>query len=431
MMANPAKSAGLFARVLSDTDDREALQKGAQLALQVEFTTIPAYLSAMYSIAQPASNAYQLVRSVVVEEMFHLNQVANLLIGIGGLPQLTGDAAPSYPTYLPKANKDTTPFIALVQASPTVFGDVFAAIEAPAPPLAPPQGDQYDTIAQLYEALRRGLHAYKGSDLFTPNPQGRQRTDIYLGKFGGKPVKVTDMASADFAIQQIVQQGEGHAPFGKPLDPKEKWGTYNYYGLRTDGTYGPIIGTPLESTHFVKFRSVALDTANFPKTRAIVSNPKLHDFTNEEARQKAKTFNTAYSVLLKALEATFHAEPDPMFGATDPYFGVALPLMHHVMPALAHSLMSTPALKNGDPDVGPFAAPTFTYQPDADLSGLGQGVQASIRVVAQPLASPAARDRVRATADVQARTAELDVLSRASGALERMNPALSRFERNP
>jgi Ferritin-like len=420
MMVSPAptpKSSGLFARLLSGTDDREALQQAAQLALQVEFTTIPAYLSAMYSIAEPGSTAYQLLRSVVVEEMFHLNQAANLLIGIGGLPKLTGDAAPSYPTYLPKANRATTPFIGLVEASPIVFGSVFAAIEAPAPPLAPPQADQYDTIAQLYEALRIGLHAYKGPDLFKPNPEGRQRIDIYLGKFGGKPVVVDSLESADFAIQQIVQQGEGHAPWGKPLDPREKWGTYNYYGMRTDGTYGPIIGTPLESTHFVKFRTIALDTANFPKTRPIVSNPKIGDFTNPEAVQKAQTFDMAYSVMLSALEAAFSTRPHP---AKDPYFGVALPLMHDVMPSLARSLMSTPALENGDPDVGPFAAPTFTYMPDADIAGLGKQVDASIGMVAQSTTPAASGDRVRATADAQARLAELHVLSRASTALQRL-----------
>jgi Ferritin-like len=423
MMANPAKSQGLFSRVLSDSDDREALQQAAQLAIQVEFTTIPAYLSALYSIAAPSSNAYQLLRSVVVEEMFHLNQAANLLVGIGGLPKLTGDAAPSYPTYLPKANTATTPFIGLVQASTDVFANVFAAIEAPAPPLAPPQGDQYDTIAQLYEALRRGLHSYKKPDLFKPNPNGRQRTDIYLGKFGGNPVAVTDLKSADFGIQQIVQQGEGHAPFGKPLEPKEKWGTYNYYGMRTDGTYGPIIGTPLESTHFVKFRSIALDIAGFPKTRAIVSNPKLEDFTNKEARQKAQAFDIAYSVMLKALEATFHSQPDPMFGACDPYFGVALPLMHDVMPSLALSLMSTPALENGDPDTGPFAAPTFHYRADADLKQLGKGVEDSIGMVAGSPRAVSPGDRVRATSDSKERAAELHVLSRAANAVQRLPQA--------
>jgi hypothetical protein len=422
MMA-PPDSSGLFSRVQAEHADRRALQEAAQLAIQVEFTTIPAYLTALYSISEPDTDAYQLLRSVVMEEMFHLNQAANLLVGIGGLPKLTGDAAPVYPTYLPKANTATTPFVGLLEASPTVFGLVFAAIEAPAPPLALPQGDNYDTIAQLYDSLKFGLQHYEGpTPLFTPNPQGRQRTDIYLGKFGGHPVEVKDMPSADFAILQIVQQGEGHAPFGKPLVPSEDWGTYNYYGKRTDGTYGPIIGTPAESTHFIKFRTVALDTANFPQTRPIVSNPRIADFTNPEAQEKAKAFDIAYSVALKALEASFRKEPDPMFGATDPYFGVALPLMHDVMPSLARTLMSTPAFLNGDPDVGPFAAPAFSYRADADLGKLRAAIGTTIAAVSQApvLRAQNDRDRVRETRRAVARDAELHLLSRAAGAAEKL-----------
>ena len=421
----------MFSRIQKRGDNRAALQEAAQLAIQVEFTTIPAYLTALYSIKDLDSDAYQLLRSVVMEEMFHLNQAANLLVGIGGLPKLAGDAAPQYPTYLPGANEATTPFIGLLQASPDVFGLVFAAIEAPAPPLAPPQGSSYDTIAQLYDALKIGLERYDGpTKLFKPNPKGRPRTDIYLGKFGGHPVAVTDMKSAYFAILQIVQQGEGHAPWGKPLVPSENWGTYNYYGKRTDGTYGPIIGTPAESTHFIKFRTVALDTANFPPTSPIVSNPKMEDFTNHEARQKAEAFDIAYSVLLKALEATFRKPPHPLFGAGDPYFGVALPLMHDVMPSLARTLMSTPAFKNGDPDVGPYAAPLFSYRDDADLKKLRASVSATIATVSE-LSEPQVsgdrnrvqkpgRDRKRDTERAVARDADLHLLSRASGAIEKL-----------
>ncbi len=65
--------------------------------------------------------AVQILRSVVMEEMFHLNQAANILVGIGGSPVFTGDAVPVYPTYLPSSNHDTTPYIGLFRASPAVF----------------------------------------------------------------------------------------------------------------------------------------------------------------------------------------------------------------------------------------------------------------------------------------------------------------------
>ncbi|MEN9867931.1 MAG: hypothetical protein RL748_3521, partial [Pseudomonadota bacterium] len=237
---------GLFSRMCSIHDDRLQLQQAAQLAIQVEFTTIPTYLTALYSISEVDSKAYQALRSVVMEEMFHLNQAANTLVALGGLPKLTGDVVPTYPCYLPHANTSTTPYIGLYRASPDVFENVFVAIEEPAPAHAPAQGDNYSTIAQLYEALVQGMESYSGSTpLFEANPAGRQRTDIYLGKFGGKPIEVTCLTSARAGINEIVKQGEGSAPEGQSLVPVQAFGAYNHYGERSDGTYGPIIGTPL------------------------------------------------------------------------------------------------------------------------------------------------------------------------------------------
>lgn len=401
-----SSGAGLFSRIYGraagratpeaaqaePTDDRKDLKAAAQLAVQVEFTTIPAYLTALYSISQPDSSAYQLLRSVVMEEMFHFNEAANLLVGIGGLPQCKGPFAPRYPGYLPHANPSTTPYVGLYRAAPDVFENVFAAIERPAPPHAPAQGDNYDTIAQLYEALRDGLESYQGTpSLFTPNPAGRQRTEIYLGKFGGTPVAVSDMASARLAINEITEQGEGNVPADQPLVPIQPWGAYDHYGQRTDGTYGPIIGTPFEMSHFTKFRTVALDTANFPDTYPIISNARLQDFSNPVAQEKAKLFDLAYSLMLEALEMSFRALPA---GTPDPFFTLVLPLMHQVMPALARTLVTTPAHPDGDSSVGPNAAPLFVYRPDGKLANLVRGL-----AKLQHAAGKAERDALTAALD--------------------------------
>jgi hypothetical protein len=144
------------------------------------------------------------------------------------------------------------------------------------------------------------------------------------------------------------------------------------------------MGTPYELSHFSKFRHIALDKAAFPPTLPIVSNPSISQFTNPEAVQLAELFNTAYTQLLVALEASFKI---PAPGNPDPFFGVALDIMHQVMPNLANALMSTPAHVNGDASVGPNAAPSWTCLPStarlhaaltmAEDSGLhGQTAQA-------------------------------------------------------
>lgn len=375
MLAIDSKSCpqGLFQRLYDPNVDIQDLQDAAQLAVQVEFTTIPAYLTALYSISDTASTAYQTLRSVVMEEMFHVNQAANIVVALGSLPIFTGTKAPQYPGYLPQANQNTTPLIGLFRASPDVFGNVFAAIETPAPPGAPPQGDNYDTIAQLYAALTQAVDAYAGNP-FQALPQiGRQRTDIYLGKFGGKVIEIRTKVDFHEAVIEIVKQGEGTVPTTAPLVPIERYGVYNHYGNRTDGTYGPILGTPYELSHFIKFRQVSLDTANFPPTYPIISNPDLACFTNEDAIRQATLFNLTYSVMLRALEQSFAADQP------DPYFGVVLGLMHQVLPSLARALMNTAAFTNGDNSVGPNATPTWVYQSEGQLADIVPGIETALR----------------------------------------------------
>ncbi|MBP2230476.1 ferritin-like domain-containing protein [Azospirillum agricola] len=374
----------------------EDLRAAAQLAIQVEFTTVPAYLTALYSITDKSSAAYQALRSVVVEEMFHLNQAANILVGIGGQPKLTGSAVPTYPTYLPSASTAGTPYVGLYRASQAVFRNVFMAIETPAPFTAPPQGSNYQTIGQLYKALWDGIRTcverYGASTVFAQDPAAEQRTDIYLGKFGGKAVAVTDEDSAQLGIEQIVQQGEGAVNPTHPLVPQQPYGAYEHYGARTDGTYGPILGTPYELSHYYKFLRVA-DAPDFPDTLPIVSNPRVSDFSNDTAVLAVKAFNIGYSVMLQSLEASFTKAG----GAADVYFTLALPLMHNQLPTLANLLMQLPAFPDGDAAVGPNAAPTFEYVEDAsfdsflaalhalDDSLAGQG----LRLLAAPVSPPA------------------------------------------
>ncbi|MFC0691491.1 ferritin-like domain-containing protein [Paraburkholderia humisilvae] len=390
---------------------RKRLQQAAQLAIQVEFTTIPPYLTALYSIVDVSSRAYQLLRSVVMEEMFHVNQAANLLVAIGGQPRFTGNTAPAYPCYLPHANPKRTPYIGLCPASPEVFENTFAAIEAPAPPHAPAQDEQYDTIAQLYEFLSDGIIRYRratlGPPLFDQSPRARQRTDIYLGKFGGKSMVVHDVATALAGIDQIVQQGEGSVPVGQAMIAASQWGTYNHFGDRVDGTYGPIIGTPYEMSHFRKFRLVALDVVNFPATYPITSNPKRSDFSNEVALRLVETFDVAYSIMLDALEGSFVALSHQPGEAPDPFFAQTLPLMHHVMPKLARGLMQTPMYSDGDSAVGPNAAPTYLYQTGCDaLAFKRQHTKA--REAAIKATDRTRRDELMAMLDdVQNYTAEL------------------------
>ena len=58
----------------------ESLREHLQTALEIEHSTIPPYLCALYSIPNGSNvSASTLIRSVVMEEMLHMVLVANLL----------------------------------------------------------------------------------------------------------------------------------------------------------------------------------------------------------------------------------------------------------------------------------------------------------------------------------------------------------------
>lgn len=407
-----ARPLNLLRRAHHPIDNLTALRAAAQLAVEVELTTIPPYLTALYSISDRSSPAYQAVRSVVMEEMFHVNQAANLLIGVGGKPVFTGSAVPTYPTYLPSSNKERTPYIGLYRASPGVFRTVFMGIETPAPFAAPAEGKTYDTIAQLYHALLDGIVAcverYGASTVFTEAPGARQRTDIYVGKFGGDPLRVSSLDTAREAINQIIRQGEGAVDPDGVLVASQPYGAYHYYGDRTDGTYGPILGKPLEPSHYVKFLRAA--EGPFPPTYPIVSNPRIADFTNEQARDWAVTFNKAYSLMLHTLERSFSTE------GADPDFQLTLPLMHQQLATLANNLMTTPTRTDGDPGVGPNAAPTFEYDPQSSFADVISSLRAA--VAPAPRTAFAARALIAAAAPADAATGAGAALIRDFEALQ-------------
>src|SRR3954463_945906 len=78
---------------------REDLYPWLQNAIELEHATIPPYLTAMFSLkAGTNEEIRQLIRSIVIEEMLHLTVSANILVAIGGSPQLnTPEFIPKYP----------------------------------------------------------------------------------------------------------------------------------------------------------------------------------------------------------------------------------------------------------------------------------------------------------------------------------------------
>ena len=84
---------------LSVNNDLAKLQSLLQTAIEVEHSTIPAYLCALYSIKDGTNQAAaQIIKSVVLEEMLHMILAANVLNAIGGHPSINHqEFVPNYP----------------------------------------------------------------------------------------------------------------------------------------------------------------------------------------------------------------------------------------------------------------------------------------------------------------------------------------------
>ena len=185
------------------------------MAVQIEFYTLPLYLTSLYSIKKGHNvEAYQLIKKIAMQEMLHFTQAANTLIGIGGRVKIDDpDFVPSYPVtglpggVLPKLTLVLKKFDLL-----HVYNN-FMAIESPRR-MRVPTGDMdevygLNTIGEFYQEIDDCLSAL-GNDIY---PQGAEDMQVkWSWGLGGQLYPVTNYQSAKKGIQEIMEQGEGAPP---------------------------------------------------------------------------------------------------------------------------------------------------------------------------------------------------------------------------
>lgn len=321
-----------------------------QWAIEIEHSTIPPYLCALYSLdATHNAEAVEVVQSVFVEEMLHLALAANLLNAVGGEPVLDAPhLLPGYPRTLPHGDQS-------FQVELLPFGhqalDGFLRIEQPSPRGAEPEDDHYETIGQFYEAIERGfrhLCEVLGEEaVFSGKPE-RQITAAYPYGGAGSIVAVHDLASALQALDEIVEQGEGSPQ-------RDIW----------DGDHQMFHADRDEVAHYYRFEELKLgrryqngDTASSGPTGVAVEvawdavcpmrpNPHIADSEpGSEVRVAQEAFNAAYCTLLFLLEQAFNGDPSMLGTATGAMFGLK---------SQARALMAEPS---GDGFTG---GPTFEF----------------------------------------------------------------------
>lgn len=288
--------------------DEAVLASALQLALHVELTTIPTYLTALYSIEEGTNEeAARLIESVVMEEMLHLVLVANIMNAVGIEPSIL-DAAPSYPQHLPIGDGlkvELLPFSrkALKQ---------FRAIERPDPRRdpAPPKNGRFRSIGDAYAYIDRLLtkHARTADHPFPGDPRRQVGPNHFYYGSGGDALAVTDLRSAKKAVHEIVHQGEGrrgtirddtrHQGEGLDLahyyrfDELYRGRHYRKRDTEKSGPTGAPLAVDLDAVHPMRRR---------PSARTL---PKGSDL-----RALAVEFNERYAELLQVLHRAFRGEP--------------------------------------------------------------------------------------------------------------------------
>lgn len=346
---------------------RQELQSKLQKAVELEFCTLPPYLTALWSI-KPGKNipAAVVVRSVLMEEMLHLTLAANVLTAVGGAAQLGEKNIPSYPLVLDfkgKRFKDRILDIDLAPLSETGV-QVFMQIELPAgfaptaakasPPNVVVSGL---TIGQFYQGIERDLKElcsrFGEKEVFSGDPS-RQVSVEYYWRGGGRPVEVRELATALEALKVITEQGEGadHSLFD---------GDSHYFGQ------------PEQVAHYFRFKEIYC-ARKFAKTDKIHDEPsgdplpvnygdvfplkvncRGSDYqAAPELRTLNNRFNSTYSLMLSQLTEGFTGNQEVFYTA----------IMNGMrnLTAIAEEMVQLPI--PGHPQ-GRHAAPSFEWFPPA------------------------------------------------------------------
>lgn len=311
-------------------DNLRDLQDHVELAIQVELSTIPPYLFAMYSIEDETSEAALLIRSIVVEEMLHAALATNLLLAVGGSPDFASlKYMPTYPMSLPHHRPPLR--LDLAPCSLELVEDLFMVIERPEVRDAPPEADTFETLGQFYHAIELGLEGLSEKvDVFSSpqrqaqisNPEFYRPVAMDAEDSGGLTL-VDDLDSAKDAIGVIVHQGEGLS--------EEKWADPAHQEL----------------THYHKLLRLQTGETPLGKVTQLKRNPSVAEFP-DDLHLPANLFNALYRSAYLAMARIFKG---------DEYQSRAVGVLYLVMADLLSQVgrfLTRQPLGDGE-----YAAPTF------------------------------------------------------------------------
>ena len=302
-------------------EHREALYYMLCEAAELEHGIMCQYLYAAFSLKQSEDEGLtaeeaeavqrwrKRISHVATQEMLHLSLVQNLLSAIGGAPHLTRPNFPHPATHypagvhlalLPFGEAALQHFMFLERPEGMDLDDAegMAAFRRAEPAMTEgeivPRSQDFKTVGHLYRSIEAGfthLADKFGERRLFVGPPRAQATQEYF--HWPELVAVTDLASAQKAIDEILEQGEG---------PRGHWKQAHF------GQFVEIMDEYLQlreaNPAFRPARPVV--TVNVRPSERDTGVPLV---TDPLARQVMDLFNVSYEVLLLMLQRFFaHTE---------------------------------------------------------------------------------------------------------------------------
>src|SRR5580700_2135443 len=348
-------------------EHREALIYMLCEAAELEHGIMCQYLYAAFSLKQSQDEGLspeeaeavqrwrKRIAHVATQEMLHLALVHNLLSAIGAAPHLTRPNLPQPANYypagvqlalLPFGEAALQHFMYLERPEGMDLADAagLSAVGRAQPHLTErdivPRGQDFATVGHLYRSIEHGfahLAARHGEDWLFVGPRRAQATTAHFG--WPELIPVTDLASAQRAIDEILEQGEG---------PRGHW---------RDAHFGQFVEILDE------YQQMLAAHPGFDPVRPVVAasvRPHERDtevrlITDPLTARVADLFNVGYEILLQTLERFFaHTEEsDPQLQTLA---DVTVALMVQVLRPLGDLITTLPA---GPDYPGRTAGPSF------------------------------------------------------------------------
>ena len=171
-----------------DAGGKDEVCTALQEAIELEHSTIPPYLYALYSLIPGKNDAVaEIIQSIVVEEMLHLTLAANILNALGGSPVLdTPDFIPDYPGPLPGSVEGGL-VVPLAPCSLYLVSGVFMKIEQPERPWSSPSSGRSPSSSNPSPSAsstgRSEIRSWPwATELSCPGPETRSGPTRWTGR---------------------------------------------------------------------------------------------------------------------------------------------------------------------------------------------------------------------------------------------------------